>query len=1014
MAKRPVAEGGGEGTSSAEQPTRAITSEVARRTAGDHQLTRDITGEVGERREVTGEVSGSFILADGGIVDPTRVTRAETPDTRSGPTRIDKLRSPTGGSATGSASLDDGDSDDESQTRLKPGTRIGHYEIIRELGAGGMARVYLARDVKLGRRVAVKLIATPSRALSKRFVAEARATALCNHENIVVIHDVGVHEGTPFMVLEYLDGQTLSKVIRGQKLSAPRAVELMVPVLRALGRAHASGIVHRDLKPDNIFVTSTGQVKVLDFGIAKVLGEARRKRPTDNPVVAPGGTESTIAGIVVGTPAFMSPEQFGAEAIDHRADIWAVGIILYRMVTGRHPVADPSDIRLLQAHASRLDEPLPKVRSINRSVPPELADAIDRCLAKDKHKRWSSAEDLLEVLEPLLPGRLHRKLADDDSPYPGLRTFQEDDANRFFGRSHEVAGALARLREHPVLAVVGPSGVGKSSFIRAGVVPALKAGESWDVIVVRPGRDPVGVLAGIVARSGTDALMGDIRQRLLDEPGLLGAVIRARARGRQERVLLFIDQFEELYTLGADENERAAFIACLSGVADDARSRLRLVVSMRTDLLDRLTEHGEFASALMRGLTLLATPGEEALREALELPLGLAGYQFESPEIIDDMLDGLGSGTGVLPLLQFVADSLWTARDKDSKMLTRAAYEALGGVAGALATHADHVLSALPDRSQRFVRGAFERLVTPDRTRAIIDLDDIVALAESEKEGQRLVDYLVSERLLMVQRGEGGGKPTVEVVHESLITSWPTLRRWLDEDEEAAAFVAQLHAAARQWDERGRPEGLLWTGEPAREAQRWLDRGDRSLATREREFLEAVARLATRAQRRRRTFALAAFAVVGSVAVAAIVAVFLIMNAERTANEQAIAAEREADRARQAEAIAREAENQAQEARRKVEEQLRLVQQKEDEKQEAEAKATHATEQVVLSQGELKLANIKLQKALAAAEQAAQKERDAAASEKKASQRLEKLLAAEKERVRQLEQQKKKITTELR
>ena len=243
-----------------------------------------------------------------------------------------------------------------------PGTRIGQYEVIRELGRGGMGAVFLARDTKLGRRVAIKFLKTDQPELSARFILEARATARCHHENIVVIHEVDEWDGHPFMVLEYLHGAPLSKQLQdGRKLSPRRAVELMAPVVRALVCAHEHGIVHRDLKPDNIFVTESGMVKVLDFGVAKLLQSpellygfddsagqgqpeqgmspsmlARRSHGREAIAAIP---QQTKRGMLVGTVPYMSPEQWGADEVDHRTDLWAVGIILFKMVAGKHPLA---------------------------------------------------------------------------------------------------------------------------------------------------------------------------------------------------------------------------------------------------------------------------------------------------------------------------------------------------------------------------------------------------------------------------------------------------------------------------------------------------------------------------------------------------------------------------------------------------------------------------------------------------------------------------------------------------
>ena len=155
-----------------------------------------------------------------------------------------------------------------------PGARIRQYEIIRPLGQGGMGIVYLARDVHLGRRVAIKVLVTQSPTLTRDFLREARATASCEHDNIVVIHEADEHEGTPYMVLEHLDGSNLRQVAGGRPMAPARAVELIVPVVRALVCAHQRDIVHRDLKPENVFVTTSGAVKVLDFGIAALLADA--------------------------------------------------------------------------------------------------------------------------------------------------------------------------------------------------------------------------------------------------------------------------------------------------------------------------------------------------------------------------------------------------------------------------------------------------------------------------------------------------------------------------------------------------------------------------------------------------------------------------------------------------------------------------------------------------------------------------------------------------------------------
>jgi serine/threonine protein kinase len=273
---------------------------------------------------------------------------------------------------------------------LHPGTRINQYEIIKLLGEGGMGTVYLARDLRLGRRVAIKFLHTDQREQTQRLLVEARATARCQHDNIVVIHEVGEHGGTPYLVLEYLDGKPLTALTEHARcLPYPRAVEIMCSVLRALQCAHEAGIVHRDLKPDNIFVTEAGSIKVLDFGIAKLLQQALGV-PVDQ-ASGPGPLEPRAPssngsdGLMMGTLRYMSPEQWGLGIpIDHLADLWACGILLHQMICGRHPL-DPNNFLATAV----LEEPMPSMAAAAPSdMPRELIQIVDRCLRKRKDERW--------------------------------------------------------------------------------------------------------------------------------------------------------------------------------------------------------------------------------------------------------------------------------------------------------------------------------------------------------------------------------------------------------------------------------------------------------------------------------------------------------------------------------------------------------------------------------------------------------------------------------------------------
>jgi serine/threonine protein kinase len=909
-----------------------------------------------------------------------------------------------------------------------PGTRIHQYELIRQLGSGGMGTVFLARDTRLGRRVAIKFLHAKDPEIAKRFIREARTTARCSHENIVVIHEVGEFQGSPFMVLEYLQGQPLHKAIGGQRLPPTRAVELMVPVVRALAAAHAKGIVHRDLKPDNILVTESGALKVLDFGIAKVLqtpahaAEATnvvRLRPADE--AAPGSAMEleegpanlTRSGAILGTLPYMSPEQWGnGVPVDNGTDIWAVGIMLFRMLAGKHPL-DPLRGPQLAVTAF-LDEPMPRLRDVAPDVPPELAEIVDRCLRKRRDDRFKDALALLRALEPFLPSRYARELRVDESPYAGLNSFQEADADRFFGRSREIAALVGRLRDRPLVAVVAPSGTGKSSFVRAGLVPVLKrSGEPWEALVVRPGLQPLGALANLLLPlvTSSTSLADDLKEhhklaeRLRVEPGLVGSVLRSRARRERRKILVFIDQFEELYTLVPDARERQAFTACLSGIADDATSPIRVVLSIRSDFLDRVPEDERFMAELSQGLFFLTTPHREGLRDALVQPAEMAGYRFEAPGMVEDMLQHLGSTQGALPLLQFAATQLWEQRDPVRKLLTAQSYEAMGGIAGALARHADSVLSGLSSQGHALARTVLLRLVTPERTRAIVSLEELSELSQDKRELQRATDQLIQARLLVVQTGGGATGATVELVHESLIHGWPTLRRWLDEGQEDSAFLEQLRNAARQWQAKKRDGGLLWGGEMVEEARRFQRRYPGELSQVQQDFLEAVFAQALRSTHRKRALMVGSIVFLSLLVAASAVALVVIREAKQEAEQNAAAARAEVEKRREAE-----------EAKQKNLEQLQAEMQR---RQEAQRKEQESNNQLIKALAAKEETNDRLALSLVRTESESKKARlaqwrasrsakAARVAEEKArfeAQAKERLLQTERERTKRLRAQ---------
>jgi tetratricopeptide (TPR) repeat protein len=274
---------------------------------------------------------------------------------------------------------------------LTPGTRIGPYEIADQIGVGGMGEVYRARDSRLGRDVALKILPAalsgdPDRL--RRFETEARAVSALNHPNILTIHDIGRHDGVPFIVSELIEGQTLRQRLAAGALPLRKAVDYATQLTHGLGAAHDKGIVHRDLKPENIVVTPDGRVKILDFGLAKLRPDGdRAAAPTQLPTTMGGTQPATI----LGTVGYMAPEQVRGQSADHRADIFAFGAVLHEMLTGTRAFAGASAVETM--HAILKEDP-PEPSRTAPDIPPALDRVVRRCLEKSQAERFQSARDL--------------------------------------------------------------------------------------------------------------------------------------------------------------------------------------------------------------------------------------------------------------------------------------------------------------------------------------------------------------------------------------------------------------------------------------------------------------------------------------------------------------------------------------------------------------------------------------------------------------------------------------------
>ncbi len=655
-----------------------------------------------------------------------------------------------------------------------PPAELDEYKLVRPLGQGGMGSVWLAHDRVLDRLVAIKLVAHLDERARERFALEARAAARLQHPNVVTVHRFGEYNGRPFIVSEYIRGQSLAELAK--PVSPERALELGIALARGLAASHRQGIVHRDIKPANAIVADDGDAKLVDFGLAKVGDTGPAVEPA--PAFAAGSSPLTAPGAIPGTPLYLAPEVRAGEPATPASDVYQLGAVLYELVTGRAPLLDvPGGV------AAALTADVPAIGGGGK-----LAAAIACCLRREPSERPSSGDELREALERIASDQLGGELP-EGNPYRGLVAFEAEHRRLFFGRGTDIRAVLERLRSDPFVVVTGDSGVGKSSLCRAGVLPhvvdgALADGVTWQVVSLVPGKRPLTALAAAlasIARLDETALYAAMR----DQPATMTRDLR-RALGPDRGVLVFVDQLEELVTLAGDE--AAAFSAVLSHVAGGAPG-VRVLATLRGDFVSRVDLE------LSRGFYVLRPLSKEGAREAIVGPARAYGGRFESEAVVDALV----AEHDELPLLEFTLAQLWEARDPAQTIGTRT-LDTIGGVRGALARHADAVIDALAPAHRADARRILLRLVTPERTRARRSADELGGDSEA-------LHALVRGRLVVAR---GDDPPLFELAHERLVDGWPTLAEWLSRTVELRAVHARLATAAAAWQRLDHSPDALW------------------------------------------------------------------------------------------------------------------------------------------------------------------------------------------------------------
>ncbi len=539
---------------------------------------------------------------------------------------------------------------------------------------------------------------------------------------------------------------------------------------------------------------------------------------------APASTRELLAEI-----AAAPPEHLMLVAISRRADVLSAGPGIDRIsITG---LSGAGVAALVRDHLGVIPDP-----------PPVDVDALAATIVAETAGNPRHALDVLERVisaggleaDPAAQQAAIRAAAAETCPYKGLLAYQSDDAGIFFGREEDVAALVSRLAGQRLLAVVGASGSGKSSVVRAGVLPALQRGalagsEQWPAVVFTPGPHPLAELSASCAPV-LGVSVGALLAQLESDPGGLAAAVSG---SEWERLVVFVDQFEETFTLGDDVTERGRFVDALLGAAAAPGGPVLVVIAMRADFFGFAASVPGLAAALEASTSLLGPMDEDALRSAIEGPARIAGLKIE-PGLAELMLRDVAGEPGSLPLLSHALLETWKRRA--DRTLTFAGYRECGGVRGAIARTAEAVYLGLDAGQQQLTRSVFVRLTElgegTEDTRRRVALEELRPEVGASADLERLLRTLTDARLLTT------GEHTVEVAHEALIREWPRLRAWLDDDREGIRTLRHLTDTAREWDQLGRDPGELYRGPRLVGALEWASGAPAALNPLERDFLD--------------------------------------------------------------------------------------------------------------------------------------------------------------------------------
>ena len=681
------------------------------------------------------------------------------------------------------------------------------YEVRQLIGAGQLGEVHRAYQPSVGREVALRIF---GRAMVchpqfvRRFETASQRITRVEHPHVVPLLDYWREPNRAVMVSRLMTGGSLSERIPPGGFGPAVTLEITETIASAIASANRHGVVHGRIRPENVLFDHEGNAFVADLGIDEI-----------------------CAGVITfASSAYDAPERLGGALATPASDIYSLGVLVEHLLGGSPPPLDGA-LDVAEGPASAV---------------------VCRATDPDPRRRQQSIDELMAELRDAfsVPAAPPATFTPTRNPYRGLEAFAQADSDDFYGRDRPVAEMVAVLRHEPLLIVVGPSGIGKSSAVKAGLLPALAAGA---LPGSRAGSSPSSSPGASRSRtwrqrSGRVATadLPDVVGALLSESCSLAAVVDELAPGNPG-VLIVIDQLEELFTQTVDDAERRAFLRMLVGVAQAPDSTVRLVATLRADYFDRPLAYPGFDDAIHGRTVALGAMSSGELADAVRLPAAAVGVQIE-PGVVDRIVAEAELQPGALPLVQHTLSELF--RTRTTNTITSVDLDEVGGVSGAIGRRAEQIYQSFDDRCRAAVQLVFLRLVSVTEEHG--DTRRRVRRTELEQAGIAAddLDTVLAEygrhRLLTFDRDPASRTPTVELAHEALLTEWKRFAGWVDEAREDLLARRRVESAARDWINAGEDASFLYSGGRLELAEAWAAESRFELGDDERRFLAASRR----------------------------------------------------------------------------------------------------------------------------------------------------------------------------